>query len=87
MLHQTKTTTLFVTHDLHIALRSNCRVVMKQGAMQDLIVTEEEEKRIALKLKALDDVMLYFRNRIRVGDRLAEEELRLRLLEAQDQLK
>jgi len=77
---------LFVTHDLHIALRSNFRVVMSHGAMQDLIVTGEEEKRMALKLEALDDVVLYFRDRIRAGDRLAEEELRLRLSEARDKL-
>ena len=66
---------LFVTHDLHIALRSNCWVVMSRGVMQELIVTEEAEKRMAQKLKALEDIVMYFRDRIRAGDRLAEEEL------------
>ncbi|MFC1684255.1 ATP-binding cassette domain-containing protein [Pseudomonadota bacterium] len=77
---------LFVTHDLHIALRSNFRVVMSRGAMQELIVTEEGEKRMALKLKALEDVVMHFRDRIRAGDRLAEVELKERLQAAQEKL-
>lgn len=77
---------LFVTHDLHIALRSNCRVVMRRGAMQELIVTEAEEKRMAQKLKALEDVVLHFRDRIRAGDRLAEKELAERLQAARENL-
>lgn len=77
---------LFVTHDLHITLLSNYRLVMRGGAMQDLIVTEEEEKRMAAKLRHLDEIMLYFRDRIRAGDRLAEAELKARLQEARANL-
>lgn len=73
---------LFVTHDIHITLLSNYRLVMKGGAMQDLIVTEEEEKRMATSLQSLDDIVLYFRDRLRAGDRLVEAELKLRLEEA-----
>jgi hypothetical protein len=54
--------------------------------MQDLIVTEEEEKRMAAKLRHLDEIMLYFRDRIRAGDRLAEAELKARLEEARANL-
>lgn len=74
---------IFVTHDLRIALLSSYRLVMHEGAMQCVIVTEEEEKRMAEKFKTLDEVMLYFRNQIRAGDRLSEEELRKRLQRAQ----
>lgn len=77
---------LFVTHDIHITLLSNYRLVMKGGAMQDLIVTEEEEKRMATSLRRLDDIVLYFRDRIRAGDRLAEAELTLRLEEAKREM-
>jgi ABC-type lipoprotein export system ATPase subunit len=74
---------IFVTHDLGITLLSNFRLVMKEGAMQKLIVTEEEEKRMADKFRTLDEIVLYFRDRIRAGDRLAEEELKTLLKKAQ----
>jgi len=74
---------IFVTHDLGIALLSNYRLVMRGGAMQKLIVTEEEEKRMAEKFKTLDEVVLHFRDQIRAGERLVEEELRVRLKRAE----
>ncbi len=77
---------IFVTHDLGIALLSNYRLVMSGGAMQKLIVTEEEEKRMAEKFKVLDEVTLHFRDRIRAGDRLAEKDLTERLRRAQKTL-
>jgi len=73
---------VFVTHDLHIALLSSYRLVMKGGAMQRLIFTQEEEKRMAEKLKTLDDIMLHFRDRIRAGEQLSERELQDRLKQA-----
>ncbi|OOG25156.1 ABC transporter ATP-binding protein [Thioalkalivibrio denitrificans] len=70
---------LFVTHDLHIALLSNARLVMRAGAMQALIATEEREQRMAGRLRQLDEMMLHFRDRIRAGERLSEEDLEARL--------
>jgi ABC-type lipoprotein export system ATPase subunit len=66
---------LFVTHDLHIALRSDSRLVMQGGAMQRLIVTSPGERRAAERLRRLDDVMLRFRNLVRAGGSLSEEAL------------
>jgi ABC-type lipoprotein export system ATPase subunit len=70
---------VFVTHDPRIALLSDARVIMKGGAMHDRIVTSEEERRMAERIKALDEILLELRDRIRAGERVAYEELRTRL--------
>lgn len=70
---------IFVTHDLRIALLSDFRLVMKNGAIQKLIVTEDEEQRIAQRIKALDDIMADFRGQLRAGKVLSENALRERL--------
>ncbi|MFA6357379.1 MAG: ATP-binding cassette domain-containing protein [Candidatus Omnitrophota bacterium] len=71
---------VFVTHDPRIALLSDFRIVMKNGAMQKLIVTSEEEKQVAEEIKKLDDLLLDFRARIRVGECITKEELHKKLL-------
>lgn len=63
---------VFVTHDPRIALLSDYRITMKNGAMQSLIITGDEEKDVAQGLKNMDDIILEFRNRIRMGERLTE---------------
>lgn len=63
---------VFVTHDPCIALMSDFRIVMKNGAMQQLIVTDPEEKRVVSKMKKIDDMMLEFRQEIRNGRELTE---------------
>src|SRR5574340_39566 len=68
---------IFVTHDPHIALLSNYRIVMKGGAMQDVITTGAEEKRVAGTIDQMGKVMDDLRDRIRGGELLAEEELRV----------
>jgi len=70
---------IFVTHDPRIALLSDFRIVMKSGAMQKVIFTDDEEKRVAEEIKKLDDLMLNFRKHIRAGDTLTEEGLKARL--------
>ena len=70
---------IFVTHDLRIALLSNYRLAMGAGAIQQVIMTEAEEKRMAEKFKTLEDVALYFRDQVRAGERLSEQELKERL--------
>lgn len=64
---------VFVTHDSRIALLSDFRIVMKNGAMQKLIVTGEDERKAAMELKKIDDVMLEFRKLIRAGEEITEE--------------
>lgn len=68
---------IFVTHDPHIALLSNYRIVMKGGAMQDVITTGAEEQRIAGKIDQMGKVMDGLRDKIRGGELLVEEELRV----------
>jgi len=70
---------IFVTHDPRIALLSDFRLVMKQGAIQKVIVTGDEEKRVVEEIKKMDDLLLEFRSHIRDGHELTESLLETRL--------
>jgi ABC-type lipoprotein export system ATPase subunit len=70
---------IFVTHDPRIALLSDFRITMKNGAMQSVIVTGDEEKGVAEELRKLDDLLVDFRNRIRDGEQLSDRLLKERL--------
>ena len=70
---------IFVTHDPRIALLSDYRVVMKNGAMQEVITTHDEEVRVAVEISKLDDIILHFRKLIRNGERLTEHMIAERL--------
>jgi len=71
---------LFVTHDPRIALLSDFRIVLRAGAMQEVIEINEEERKVADEIRKLDDLLLEFRQQIRQGRRLGlgmlEERLR-----------
>jgi len=66
---------VFVTHDPCIALLSDFRIIMKNGAMQRLIVTGVDEKIAATEMKKMDDVMLEFRRIIRAGQEISQDML------------
>lgn len=66
---------IFVTHDLRIALLSDYRLVMQHGALHDLLLTDEPERRLAATIDRLDQAMLRLRDKIRRGERLTEREL------------
>lgn len=66
---------IFVTHDPRIALLSDFRIVMKNGAMQKLITTDNEEKVIAKEIKKLDDILTEFRDKLRSGEKLTKKDL------------
>jgi len=66
---------IFVTHDLRIALQSDFRIVLKEGAMQEVISTPEEERRLAEEVIKIDDLLQEMRNMIRDGKRLSEGSL------------
>jgi ABC-type lipoprotein export system ATPase subunit len=72
---------IFVTHDPRIALLSDFRIVMKYGAMQKVIITGQEEKRVVEEIKKMDDLLLEFRMHIRDGKELSEALLEDRLRE------
>lgn len=66
---------VFVTHDLRIALLSDYRVVLRQGAMQDIVTPGPGERRLAERIGELDAIMVDLRNRLRTGGRLEERDL------------
>ena len=72
---------IFVTHDPGIALLSDCRIIMSRGAMRDLIVTSAQERRMAERIRALDEILLDLRERIRSGERLADADLLEQLMQ------
>ena len=61
---------VFVTHDPRIALLSDYRIVMRGGAMQQVLRTDDEERRVVGEIKKLDDLLLMLRGEIRAGQRL-----------------
>jgi ABC-type lipoprotein export system ATPase subunit len=73
LLKKYKKIFVFVTHDPRIALLSDFRIIMKNGAMQKMIVTSSEEKISAIGLKKIDDVMLEFRMLIRAGEEITSD--------------
>ncbi|MBN1457780.1 MAG: ATP-binding cassette domain-containing protein [Sedimentisphaerales bacterium] len=75
LLKRYKKIFIFVTHDPRISLLSDCRIAMRNGAMQKVIITDDEESRVCKEIKKVDDLMLDFRNRIRIGERLSEKGL------------
>ncbi|MGA3084457.1 MAG: ATP-binding cassette domain-containing protein [Thermodesulfobacteriota bacterium] len=66
---------IFVTHDPRIALLSDFRIVMENGAMTKIIISDGDEKVVAKEISKLDDVLLHFRMRIRRGEQLTSNEL------------
>jgi len=66
---------VFVTHDPRIALLSDFRIVMRNGAMQNVIYTGDEEKKAAEKILKLDDIYNECRRKIRSGDVISEQDV------------
>ncbi|MCE1197714.1 MAG: ATP-binding cassette domain-containing protein [Marinilabiliales bacterium] len=70
---------VFVTHDPTIALLSDFRIVMKNGAMQRVIQSNAEEVKTATKLREIDDILLHYRGLVRSGAELNEVYLESKL--------
>jgi ABC-type lipoprotein export system ATPase subunit len=75
LLRQYRKIFIFVTHDPRIALLSDYRIVMGQGAMRQIIYTDREEQRVAGEIGKIDDLLLEFRNTLRAGGRLGQQEM------------
>jgi ABC-type lipoprotein export system ATPase subunit len=73
---------VFVTHDPRIALLSDFRIVMREGAMRKLIAKDPRERKVADALSRLDDIILEYRARIRAGEPLDDAVLGDRLVDA-----
>ena len=52
---------------------------MKNGAMQKILVTDDEERRVVEEIKKMDDFLLELRAHIRDGDKLTEQHVENRL--------
>jgi len=62
---------LMATHDPLLILQAGRRVVIKNGGMQQIIVTNEYEKAFYLRLEKIDETMQKARNFFRTGNVLA----------------
>jgi ABC-type antimicrobial peptide transport system, ATPase component len=83
LLRQYRKIFIFVTHDPRIALLSDYRIVMGQGAMRQIIHTDSSERLMAGEIGKIDDLLLEFRNTMRAGGRLGQKDMdRLRSLAA-----
>jgi ABC-type lipoprotein export system ATPase subunit len=75
LLRQYRKIFVFVTHDPYIPLLSDYRVVMAGGAMVKLIHSGAAELRLADRVRAADDILAGFRERIRSGGEFTLGEL------------
>jgi len=66
---------IFVTHDPRITLLSDFRIVMREGSVAQVLRTDEAERKCAVKVSRLDDVLSTLRDQIRLGERLTGKEL------------
>jgi len=64
---------LFVTHDPLLALLSDRRIVMRNGAVESILEPEGREKRILARISELDGFLSRMREKIRAGELLDGE--------------
>jgi len=76
LLKQYKKIFIFVTHDPRIMLLSDFRIIMRNGAMHKVIITNEEEKKVVERIKKIDDLLLRLREHIRNGEVISESHLK-----------
>jgi ABC-type Fe3+/spermidine/putrescine transport system ATPase subunit len=75
LLSQKGKIVFFVTHDPRLALNTDKRLVMKSGAITQIIYTSIKERGIAHYLSWIEEYILEVREDIRTGKRI--EELKL----------
>jgi ABC-type lipoprotein export system ATPase subunit len=73
LLKQYEKVFIFVTHDPRIALLSDLRIIMKNGAMQKKIIRGDSEKRAMEEIEKIDELLTDLRGRVRNGDNLSED--------------
>lgn len=66
---------VFVTHDPRIALLSDYRIVMQEGAIAAVLTRNETERSLVPAVNRLDDLLTGLREKIRRGERIAERDL------------
>ena len=65
---------IFVTHDPRIALLSDFRIIMQEGAITQVLSTNDEEREVSVRVNELDDALSFLRERLRQGHRLCTSE-------------
>ncbi|HJJ89274.1 MAG TPA: ATP-binding cassette domain-containing protein [Methanocorpusculum sp.] len=61
---------IFVTHDPYIALLTEKRLVMKEGAVDKILIPGDDERDALLQISKIDAKMMQLRERIRSGELL-----------------
>lgn len=59
---------LMATHDPILALMADRRIVIKNGGIDKIIETSDEEKELLLGLEKMDNIIQGMRNRLRIGE-------------------
>jgi ABC-type lipoprotein export system ATPase subunit len=65
---------IFVTHDPVLALLSDRRIVMRNGAVEKILLPNGCEKKILEQISGMDRVLSRMRERIRAGELLTDTE-------------
>lgn len=66
---------LMATHDPILALMAHKRIIIKNGGIDKIIETSDEEKRLLIELEKMDNVIQGMRNKLRIGEQLKREEI------------
>lgn len=66
---------LISTHDPILALNADKRIVIKNGGISKVIPTTDEEKENVKYVEYLDNLLLDFRNKLRLGEVLKKEDI------------
>ena len=61
---------LMATHDPTLALMADKRIIIKNGGILKVIETDDEEKKVLVKLEEMDKVINSMRQELRSGERL-----------------
>ena len=75
LLRQHRKMFVFVTHDPHIALLSDFRIVMSGGTMTQVLATDADERKLSARVSTLDEALSGLRDSMRLGRRLTAAEL------------
>ena len=66
-------TVIFVTHDPYLALSTDRRIVMQNGAVVNVLEPCGREKNVMARVSGIDYFLWNLRERIRAGDLISEE--------------
>ncbi|MGZ4852589.1 MAG: ATP-binding cassette domain-containing protein [Halobacteriota archaeon] len=74
-IKECKKTVIFVTHDPYLALSTDRRIVMQNGAVANVLEPGEQEKRMIARVSGIDAFIQALRERIRAGEVISDDDL------------